>query len=431
MPRMRRKALTIAIAAALVISLAAVAAPAAGAAAGPDLPQASDPSLARSAERGAISRGQLAGELAKLANRAPGASGFYVYDVGTRRKRVLFDRSEGKRRKLASNTKLFTTAAAIDILGPGSRLDTRVKRRGKVSGAGRLEGSLYLIGGGDPSLGSAGINELAREVRGAGIRRVNGKLFADDSIFDRRRGVPDSGYGPSPYVAPLSGLVYGGSTYSGDPALAAAAQLKDALRRAGVRIAGKVRLGSLPGKLRKGPAVAEYSSPTIGALAAATNKPSNNFYAEMLLKGLAADTGRQGTTERGTQVVEAFASRNGSGIEQRDGSGLTESNRSSPRDVVRLLAAMVRKDKAGRAFYDSLAVAGKEGTLDDRMEGTAAAGRCRAKTGTISGVSALSGYCGSGRDAIAFSLLMNGVDSYDSARDIQDRMVVEIARYRP
>lgn len=417
-------------AAALALALP-VAAHASPAPIGPDLPGRSDPSLARSSERGTISRDRLAKELADLARQAPGASGYYVYDTGATSKRVLFDRNEGDRRRLASNTKLFTTATAIDRLGPGSRLETRVKRRGNVTGAGRLNGSLYLIGGGDPSLGSAGINELAREVRGAAIRRVEGELFADDSIFDRLRGVPDSGYGPSEWVAPLSGLVVGGSTYSADPAVEAAAELKDALERVGVHIDGKARLGQLPGRLRKTPALAEYSSPTIGALAADTNKPSNNFYAEMLLKGIAADTGRKGTTRRGAKIVEQFARRNGSGIDARDGSGLTANNRSSPRDVVRLLAAMLRKGEAGRAYYDSLAIAGKEGTLDDRMEGTAAAGRCRGKTGTITGASALSGYCGSGRDAVAFSLLMNGVSSYDAARDIQDRMVVEIARYRP
>ncbi len=64
------------------------------------------------------------------------------------------------------------------------------------------------------------------------------------------------------------------------------------------------------------------------------------------------------------------------------------------------------------------------------MEGSVAAGRCRGKTGTIDGVSNLSGYCRSQGGLIAFSLLMNGVSSYDSARAIQDEMVIQIARYR-
>ena len=80
--------------------------------------------------------------------------------------------------------------------------------------------------------------------------------------------------------------------------------------------------------------------------------------------------------------------------------------------------------------HDSLARVGKEGTVDERMEGTPAARRCRAKTGTISGVSALSGYCNAGSGKVAFALLMNGVGSVDSARKIQDRMTIEIAKYR-
>jgi D-alanyl-D-alanine carboxypeptidase/D-alanyl-D-alanine-endopeptidase (penicillin-binding protein 4) len=65
------------------------------------------------------------------------------------------------------------------------------------------------------------------------------------------------------------------------------------------------------------------------------------------------------------------------------------------------------------------------------MEGTAAAGRCRAKTGTIDGVSTLSGYCNAGRGKVAFSLLLNGVGNVDAARRVQDKIAIAIARYRP
>ena len=150
----------------------------------------------------------------------------------------------------------------------------------------------------------------------------------------------------------------------------------------------------------------------------------------MLLKRLWATSNRRGTTRGGTKAVERFARSRHSRISQLDGSGLSDNNRSAPRDVVRLLVAM-RAHRAHAAFYDSLPIAGKEGTLDERMEGTAAAGRCRAKTGTIDGVSSLSGYCNAGRGKVAFSLLMNGVASYDAARKIQDKMTIEIARYRP
>jgi serine-type D-Ala-D-Ala carboxypeptidase/endopeptidase (penicillin-binding protein 4) len=78
----------------------------------------------------------------------------------------------------------------------------------------------------------------------------------------------------------------------------------------------------------------------------------------------------------------------------------------------------------------SLAVAGQSGTLSDRMRGTAAQGRCRAKTGTISGVSNLAGYCTSRSGArTAFAFLMSG--SVWSAHPLQNKMAAALARYRP
>jgi D-alanyl-D-alanine carboxypeptidase/D-alanyl-D-alanine-endopeptidase (penicillin-binding protein 4) len=83
------------------------------------------------------------------------------------------------------------------------------------------------------------------------------------------------------------------------------------------------------------------------------------------------------------------------------------------------------------AFRDSLAIAGRSGTLRRRMRGTAAAGRCRAKTGTLNSVSALAGYCDTTRGGhVAFAFLMNRVGAA-GARQIQDRMTVELARYSP
>lgn len=411
---------------------AATAAPSfdAASAPGPDLPFASSGPAAERTSARPISDGELERRLGELASRASGASGYYVYDLGTKRKPVLFDRDEGDRRKLASNEKLFTTATALELLGPKSRIDTRVKIDGELTPTGRLRGDLYLIGGGDPSLGPAGMDDLAGDVRRAGVERISGVVYGDDSVFDRLRGVPDSNFGPSQYIAPLSGLVYAGSTYAEDPALAAAKVFRDELRDAGIAVDGKVKVEELPGKLRSDPEIASYESETIASLAAATNKPSNNFYAEMLLKGVAAFKGKTGTTRDGVRIVERFAKSVGSKVDAKDGSGLTDGNKSSPRDVVELLVAAAEDAEIGKPLFASLSIAGKDGTLDERMEGTPAAGKCRGKTGTINGVSNLSGYCKSGGDLVAFSILMNGVGDFEGARAIQDDMVVEIAKYR-
>lgn len=395
-----------------------------------DMPQRSAPGLDQMA-RSPLDRGSLHRKLAKLASKGPGASGYYVYDIDARRKHVLFDRSQGHRRKLASNEKLFTTSTALHVLGADGAIATRVKRVGTVTGNGRLKGSLYLVGGGDPSFGADGITDLANDVRRAGIRSVSGTVFADDTVFDRLRGVPGTGYDATQYISPLSGLTYGGSTYSEDPAKAAGVAFRDRLREVGVDVDGKVKVRSVPKKLRGTPALGEYDSPSIAALAAATNKPSDNFYAETLLKRLYATDKRQGTTNGGAKVVKRYARELGSKVDARDGSGLTDNNKSSPKDVVKLLSAVRRVKGVGAPLFSSLAIAGKDGTLSDRMGGTVAAGRCRGKTGTINGVSNLSGYCKSGRHLVAFSILMNGVGDYDYARSIQDKMVVEIARYRP
>ena len=90
--------------------------------------------------------------------------------------------------------------------------------------------------------------------------------------------------------------------------------------------------------------------------------------------------------------------------------------------------AMSRRSD-GVPYRRSLPLAGEEGTVARRMNGTAADGRCRTKTGTLIGVSALSGYCKAGHGLVAFSFLMNSVD-IDTARKAQDRMTALIARYR-
>ncbi len=415
-----------------LVPAAAAAAPAGKARlANPDAPALSRPSLPERVGSSQINARELSRKLARLARKAPGASGFYVFDITANRKRVLFARSAGKRRMLASNEKLFTTTTALGTLGANDRLETLVKADGKVSKAGVLNGDLYLIGDGDPTFGAAAVDDLADDVRKAGIKRVRGTVYGDDSIFDRLRGVPDSNWGPSPYFAPLGGLVYGGSTYDEDPAKEAARAFRDALRADGVRIGGKVKVGALPGKLRGGDAVGSWRSEPLAAIVAATNKPSNNFYAEMLLKRLDAERDHQGTTRGGSADVERYARGLGAKVDAKDGSGLTRHNRSSPRDIVRLLTAVRNRKGVGEALFKSLSIAAKDGTLADRMGGTVAAGTCRGKTGTITGVSNLSGYCRSGHGLVAFSLLMNGVGDLTAAHDIQDKMAVQIARYRP
>lgn len=372
-----------------------------------------------------------------------GASGLFVIDgeTGT----PVCARAANRRQPLASNMKLFTTSTALSRLGPRSRIATTVQSDGAIDRNGVLHGSLYLVGGGDPALGTPAFYRsylgglgtnlfgLKRQVREAGIHAITGRLYADDSVFDRLRGVADSGYATSSYIGPLSGLSLnsgysgqGASAFSADPAKTAAATLARALRGADVRVPARVALAGAPVGSTE---IAKVESPQLTEIVNTTDVYSDNFFAEMLIKLLGARFGGAGSTAAGAGVVQRFARSHGSAVHAVDGSGLTRSNRASPAQVVGLLRSM-RNTPAGDDFIQDLALAGHEGTVAGRMHGTAAYGRCRTKTGTLTGVSNLSGYCFN-RDGrvMVFSVLMAGVRDLGLAHLEQDRIAGAIASY--
>ena len=117
----------------------------------------------------------------------------------------------------------------------------------------------------------------------------------------------------------------------------------------------------LPARALRRPRSGASARPRCRSLLAATLKPSNNFFAEMLLKRLAASrAGAHGTTRRGVRKVRRFARRLGGGVAMENGSGLSRSDRASPRQVERLLAAMER-GSAAAAYRHSLPLAGERG----------------------------------------------------------------------
>ena len=387
-----------------------------------------------------LSASGLRAKLATEMSAVGGASGAWVFDVDASGDGQLYGNDADERLIPASNEKLFTTAAFLTKLGPDGRLETRAYARGKLSGGRKstLDGDLVLVGDGDPTFGTARfaqaanqpvtrVSELARDVHRAGIRKITGRVLADDSIFDReRRAGPD--------LSPLSGLSfndgYDGGHYAHDPELVAASAMKKAMRKQGISVDGRVGHTNLPDRdLRRDP-LASVVSPTAAKLIEETNVPSNNFFAEMLLKRLAAASGQTGTRIAGAQAVERFAQAAGTDVQAVDGSGLSRRNKVSPHEVGKLLVTMARDPVNGRAFRHSLPIAGHEGTVADRMQGTAADGNCQTKTGTLDGVSALSGYCNAGGHTIAFSVLNNQV-SIDAAHHAQDEIAAAIARYDP
>jgi serine-type D-Ala-D-Ala carboxypeptidase/endopeptidase (penicillin-binding protein 4) len=443
-----RRVLLIGAAALAASATSATADFAAGATPAPNPDRPARTPIARAATATAttsISRSAMCSGAKSRLRRATAYGGLFVIDAESGE---TLCRSRGRTRRVpASNMKLFTTAAALGRFGADQQLQTSLWSVGTLAN-GVLTGNLYLVGGGDPALASpafakgihggkgTSLSGLVDAVEAAGIERVTGRVMADDTVFDRRRGVADSDYATSPYIGPLSGLSFNfgyasSSRFASDPAKVAAAKLAASLRGAGVSISKQVGLGELPaggagaGRTELG----AVESPSMEVLANETDIDSNNFFAEMLLKGLGARFGVRGSTRAGAKVAKRFARKVGSGARIVDGSGLSRGNRATPAQVARLLVGMRSTDSAD-AFAEALPLAGREGTVAFRMRGTAAERRCRTKTGTLTGVSALSGYCfnSSGR-VMAFSILMNGVADLYGARAQQDRIAALIARY--
>lgn len=404
------------------------------------------PAGAAAARAGDGPSGQAAAlrdDLSRSMRAAGSASGAFVQNATTGR--VVFRWRHARPRILASNTKLYTTAAALARFGTTGRLRTEVRGAGRLEGDGTYRGSLYLVGGGDPTFGSrrfarrsygsaASVERLAAKLDSAGIERVNGRIVGDESRFDSRRGGPESGFATSPYVGPLSALSYNrglgdesGRSFQSDPPSFAAARLDAVLERRGIRVRNAPQAGRRPPESKL---LALVRSPPMSRLVALTNKSSDNYFAEMLVKALAMRAGGYGTTARGARLAAGFARRLGAAVAGlADGSGLSRANVASPARVVRLLTALREGDRF-QAVFDSLSIAGRDGTLDTRMRSGPAHGNCRGKTGTLSNVSAVSGFCRArSGELYVFSILMNGVYPY-GARDLQDSMLQAIAGLR-
>jgi D-alanyl-D-alanine carboxypeptidase/D-alanyl-D-alanine-endopeptidase (penicillin-binding protein 4) len=375
-----------------------------------------------------------------------GTSSAEVVDMTTGR--TLYSVAAGVGRLPASVEKIYTTSTALLRFGPTARLTTSVLGTGTLDSAGVWHGVLYLKGGGDPTFGSASFDQYAYGT-GATMQRlvanlvgslhltgIRGWIVGDQSYFDALRGTPATGFAPDlPEVEGQLGALsydrgfadFAGITPQARPALYTVQQFAAALRAAHVRVSAKTRL-----YVARTPAVAQplavVQSPPMATLIRLTNTPSDNYFAEMLLKALGARFGGAGTTAAGVAVVrDELSSTFGVAPQFNDGSGLSYSDYTSPRQVLTVLEAMYGNPD----FFNSLAIGGETGTLRDEMQGTAAQGVCHGKTGTLHDVANLAGYCRA-RDGheLAFAFLANGIGSPDYVHAVEaDQMAVALAKY--
>jgi D-alanyl-D-alanine carboxypeptidase/D-alanyl-D-alanine-endopeptidase (penicillin-binding protein 4) len=386
---------------------------------------------------------KIAGKL-RAGGFAGSGTGVYAWDLDAAR--PVYESDASTELTPASNMKLVTSAAALMDWGAEHRFATELYAPDvPVAGGGVVYGDLYLRGLGDPSLSTrsyqrtelnlttASFELFARDLKRDGVKKVQGRVLGDSTWFDRLRTVPTWKPGLQLECGPLSALSGDQGLDDGNrvraPAVWAARLMTKALRNAGVKVRGRPGSGKVLGTTRL---VKRQHSAALRGIMKHMNKHSDNFFAEMLLKGLGKDFNGEGSTAAGTEASTAALA--ACGVEPgtyviHDGSGLSYGNRLTAKGIVTLLGAMRQRDDFD-VYYDSLAIAGKDGSLEDRMRGTAAAGNAHAKTGTLNIAVCLSGYVESANDhLVAFSILMNGSSvDWTRATKAQDAVVVALAK---
>ena len=379
-------------------------------------------------------------ELGTIVRRGLADGSVIVLDPAT--DTVLFQQKPAKARIPASTTKLATAAAALTVLGPTTRLPTI---------AARLDSTVYLVGGGDPTLvrtgggdplagGSPSLRSLARAVAAEFTALTPVSLVYDDSAFRGPRlgpGWPTS-FPAAGVAAPVTALVVdGGRVRPGadarvaDPARQAAQAFAGFLRGQGLDVL-EVSAGSLAAGATE---VARVESAPVSDIVERMLTDSENNYAEALahltggaLLGKPTFTGGAEATEQalGTLGIDT------AGVDLADGSGLSRRNLLPARLLAEILGDVARGTDADlAAIAPGLAVAGLTGTLADRFASAATRpgrGFVHAKTGTLTGVVSLAGLV---QDAdgriLVFAMIADDVGSLVATRETMDVIASRLA----
>jgi serine-type D-Ala-D-Ala carboxypeptidase/endopeptidase (penicillin-binding protein 4) len=331
----------------------------------------------------------------------------------------------------ASTEKLLTAAAALTVLGPDFKYETKAVAATAPQG-GTLD-RLWIVGAGDPILATGDylayrqtqptsrhaiatrLEPLADAIATRGVKQIPGGVVGDDSRYDQQRYVPSwpTSYRTDPVIGPLGALtVNGGYRLTGgrpvpvdDPALATASTLTTLLQARGIQVGPAAAHIPVPATTTP---VASVTSPTLRDIVMFFLRSSDDLTGELLTKELAVHAGRPGTTTAGVQRIAATLQTLGlptAGLTLTDGSGLDRGNRATCRLLAAALDLGLRPQY--RTILDGLAVAGQDGTLAVEFNGTPLAGKLHAKTGFLNGVDGLVGLLDAGRP-LRFALLLNG-----------------------
>ena len=337
--------------------------------------------------------------------------GLLVYDLTA--ESVLYHRGEKQTLRPASTMKLLTAITALDRLGGNYQFRTSLRYSGEVVDS-VLTGNLYCVGGMDPMFDIIDMNAFVESVLGLGVKTIRGNLVAVTSFKDTL--LLGEGWcwdDDNPQLSPL--LVSRKDEFM--------SKFVEMLRAAGVEVDAPITTGVLP----KESLTICTRSHTLREILLPMMKDSDNLYAESVFYQAASTVAsRPATAAHGRQAVKETLGKAGvKDIQYRiaDGSGLSLYNYVTPELMVKLLIYAYRHRNIYIELFPSLPVAGQDGTLKKRMVKSPANGRVRAKTGTVTGVTTLAGYCASlNGHMLVFSIMNQGTLKIAEGRNFQDKV---------
>lgn len=350
----------------------------------------------------------------------------------------------------ASITKLFTTSTSLNIMGGDHKLSTKFFTEDYDLKDGIINGSIFIKGFGNPLFTDSDLNDLINILNQIGIKEITGDIVGDDTFFDNIYTRDDwiENENANVKLPPISALVLDRNQTTArrkirrryryvtetvkDPPLFIATKLKEKLKLSDITFIGKSKKGVTPDNPKL---ISEKSIP-LNELIAHINKHSDNFLAECLFKTLGAEaSGFQGNSFYSQQAILKFLKENNvysTGTEIVDGSGISRFDQVTPAAITGVLEKMYFDLNNFEDFYNSLSIAGVDGTLSRRMVGTSAENRFRGKTGTLNGVSGIAGYleAANGEDLVITILLEFKKGSWRYFRNVQDQIITLLADWK-
>lgn len=405
--------------------------------------------------------------------------GFVIYDPKTGK--IVSSYNETSPLVPASTTKLLTTETAMSLLGTKFRWVTQLDYSGQIDAEGTLNGNLYLVGSGDPTMGTGkagaySYSEIASQFVQAvvqkGIRKITGDIVMQTAVFkeNKTEALPENivwlennnYYLPagstkdidphyekmvakqnnpfsesknyfyvSPYIHKIvftdkfDGAGYVATKIPDAPAYLAN-YLRTALGKSGIPVIGKVVAKMVDNNPEKRETISQYKSPTLSEIIYYTNQHSDNGLAEATVRMVGFQKLGDQSLQSGRSVVMENLRNRGfdlNGLNYMDGSGLSKSNTVTPIAQAKFLASLMN-EKFYKDYFDSLPIAGQTGTLKKMFFGNSY-GQIFAKTGTLNKVKCLAGYIKtrSGK-TLTFSLLVNNyAGSVDGVKSRMEQLL--------